>query len=188
MKERFAAIGATALLVFMPMASVVHAATWQGGEKSGRLSLVFHYQGSKERGRFARFHVRLVTRHGRPLTLLVVTSTASFTVHSQLLDRAARGHAWFDVQRHPRAIYRASRFVTGPTTVRAQGVLQLKGIRHPLTLLMTLTPRGDDLLLRGTGVVDRIAFRIGTGSWAKTDLIGRRVFLNYEVLLHRVHP
>ncbi len=163
------------------------AAVWVGGGPQGRLGVILHYQGSAEHGRFTRFRVRLVTRHGAPETLRVVVKTASFTLASALLDSAARGRAWFDARRDPEAVYTAEHLRAVPGGVQADGVLELKGIAHPLDFVMHVAQAGPRaLVLRGRVVVSRLRYRIGTGAWSKTDLIGNRVDLVFRVPLTRV--
>ncbi len=163
------------------------AAVWVGGGPQGRLGVILHYQGSAEHGRFTRFRVRLVTRHGAPETLRVVVKTASFTLASALLDSAARGRAWFDARRDPEAVYTAERLRAVHGGVRAEGVLKLKGIARPLDFVMHVAQAGPRaLVLRGRVVVSRLRYRIGTGAWSKTDLIGNRVDLVFRVPLARV--
>ena len=162
------------------------AAVWVGGSPQGRLGVILHYQGSAEQGRFTRFRVRLVTRHGIPETLRVVVKTASFTLASALLDSASRGRAWFDARRDPKAVYTAEHLRAVPGGVRADGVLTLKGIARPLDFVMNVAQAGPRaLVLRGRTVVLRLRYRIGTGAWSKTDLIGNRVDLVFRVPLVR---
>jgi polyisoprenoid-binding protein YceI len=163
-----------------------HAGVWVGDGSGGRLAVTFRYQGSPETGRFARFRVRLVTRHGVPRALTVVVRTASLTFSSSLLDRAARGPLWFDAARHPVAVYSARRFLVGARADRVTGTLRLKGVVRPLALLLHVvrTTRGT-LVLRGRARVPRLLYRIGTGPWAKTSLIGNRVDLVFRVSLAR---
>ncbi len=162
----------------------VHAAVWVGGGPRGRLEVTLHYQGSPERGRFARFHVRLVTRRGVPRALTVVVKTASFTLSSVTLDAAARGPMWFDAVRYPEAEYTARRFLMRARGDLVTGVLRIKGVARPLDVLMSLrrTARGA-LVLRGRTRVRRLRYRIGTGPWARTRLIGNRVGLAFRVPL-----
>jgi polyisoprenoid-binding protein YceI len=179
-------LGAAPLVLLVALGGSAHAAVWVGSGRSGRLAVTVHYQGTPERGRFTRFRVRFLTRKGRPATLTVVVTTASFTLGSPTLDTAARGALWFDTARYPKAVFVARRFHPEEGGLDVDGILRIKGVERPLEFPMILQRKSSTaLVLSGRFVVPRVPYRIGTGPWASTDLVGNRVDLAFRVTLVR---
>lgn len=93
------------------------------------------------------------------------------------------GRDFFDVARFPQARYTATRFrALGGDRYAADGTLSLRGVSRPVTLEFTWRP-GATPVLTGRATVPRLAFGVGGGEWADTDLIPDEVAISTRVNL-----
>lgn len=98
-------------------------------------------------------------------------------------DATLRGRDFFDVAQFAQARYTATRIHSlGGNRYAANGMLELHGIKKPVTLTFTWTP-GARPLLSGKATVKRLEFNIGTGDWADTGLIPDEVAVSTRVFL-----
>ena len=89
---------------------------------------------------------------------------------------------WFDTANHPEAEFTAKRFEkVGPDRYVARGALQLRGVSKPLSLPFTLHISGDTAQVSGVTSLDRTAFGVGQGEWAKTDQIPGKVTVKVDL-------
>ena len=142
------------------------------------------YQGEAFTGRFPgftttfRFDPKQLTTSklqvGIPLAT-AVTSNADY-------DGELRGASFFDASKFPRATYTATTFrALGGNRYAADGRLTLRGISKPVTLEFTWTP-GAAPVLSGKATVKRLAFGVGGGDWADTDLIPDLIAISTKVV------
>ena len=97
-------------------------------------------------------------------------------------DGTLRGADFFDVAKFAQARYTATKFRNlGDNRYAADGVLELHGVRKPVTLSFTWTP-GKAPVLAGKATVKRLDFAIGGGDWADTSLIPDEVAVSNRVV------
>lgn len=93
---------------------------------------------------------------------------------------------FFDTASHPKATFTASKFrKTGEGKFVADGTLDLRGVRKPVSLPFTLKIDGDTATARGVTTLDRTAFGVGQGEWASTDQIGGKVKVSFAITAKR---
>lgn len=89
---------------------------------------------------------------------------------------------FFDTASHPKATFTASKFrKTGEGRFVADGTLELRGVKKPLSLPFSLKIDGDTATARGVTTLDRTAFGVGQGEWASTDQIGGKVKVSFAL-------
>jgi len=89
---------------------------------------------------------------------------------------------FFDTASHPKATFTASKFrKTGEGKFVADGTLDLRGVKKPLSLPFSLKIDGDTATARGVTTLDRTAFGVGQGEWASTDQIGAKVKVSFAI-------
>ena len=94
-----------------------------------------------------------------------------------------RGSAFFDASKFAQASYTASGFRDlGNGRYAADGTLELRGVRKPVTLTFTWTP-GARPLLSGRATVPRLDFGVGGGEWADTGTIPNEIAVSTRVYL-----
>jgi cytochrome b561/polyisoprenoid-binding protein YceI len=91
-------------------------------------------------------------------------------------DGTLKSDAFFNVAVTPKAVYEASSFTnTDATHWGARGKLTLHGATQPLNLPFTLNIKSGVADMSGTVDLDRTAFGVGSGDWAKTDSVPAKV-------------
>ncbi len=97
-------------------------------------------------------------------------------------DSSLPSDDFFATAAHPRATFTASKFrKTGDGRFVADGTLDLRGVKKPLSLPFTLKIDGDTATARGVTTLDRTAFGVGQGEWASTDQIGGKVKVSFAI-------
>ena len=67
----------------------------------------------------------------------------------------------------------------------ADGTLDLRGVKKPVSLPFGLKIDGDTATARGVTTLDRTAFGVGQGEWASTDQIGGKVKVSFTITAKR---
>ena len=165
-------------------ATPVRAADYEQAPGS---SLVFAgtYQGEVFSGHFPGFRTSL---HFDPADLAatrleVDIPLSGVTTGNPDYDGEMRGESFFNVTRYMRARYVAEgarqledgRYAT-------DGVLDLRGVSHPVTLTFSWDG-GQTPTLTGRATVDRLAFNVGSGDWAGTSIIPAEIAISTKVVL-----
>jgi cytochrome b561/polyisoprenoid-binding protein YceI len=97
-------------------------------------------------------------------------------------DASLPSDDFFAAAAHPKAIFTATKFrKTGEGKFVADGTLDLRGVKKPLSLPFSLKIDGDTATARGVTTLDRTAFGVGQGEWASTDQIGGKVKVSFQL-------
>lgn len=182
-----------ALLLACAALSPVHAADWKMDPAGSRLEFAATFENAPAPGVFKEFDVRLSFDPQQPAgsRLDVTIRVASADMASADVNKAIAGIEWFDFARHQQASFHATdigRAQTNPQPGRyvARGTLELKGQRQPVEVPFTWNAAADSATMEGAFTVKRTPFRIGTGEWAATDVIGPDVTVKFRVRLRKV--
>jgi polyisoprenoid-binding protein YceI len=150
-------------------------------------SLVFatRYEGEVFTGQFGGFSTRVSFDPANlPASRLDVTiDLAGTRTGNADRDTTLAAADFFNVTRFAQARYIATaiRSVGGNDYV-ADGTLELRGVRKPVSLAFTWTP-GPRPVLSGKATVKRLDFGVGGGDWADTALIPDEVAISTRVVL-----
>ena len=116
-------------------------------------------------------------------TLAVTIPIATATTQNADYDSEMRGDAFFDASKFAQATYTATGFRDlGNGQYAADGTLELRGVRKPVTLTFTWTD-GARPLLSGRATVRRLDFGVGGGDWADTGTIPNEIAVSTRVYL-----
>ena len=97
-------------------------------------------------------------------------------------DGTLKSDSFFNVAVTPKAVYEASSFTkTDATHFVAKGKLTMRGTTKPLNLPFTLNIDAGVATMSGTVDLDRTAFGVGTGDWAKTDSVPAKVTVSINL-------
>lgn len=97
-------------------------------------------------------------------------------------DQSLPSGDFFDTAEHPKATFTATKFrKTGEGKFVADGTLDLRGVKKPLSLPFTLKIDGDTATARGVTTLDRTTFGVGQGEWASTDEIAAKVKVSFSL-------
>jgi len=114
--------------------------------------------------------------------LTVAVDTASVDTGDAQRDTSLPSGDFFDTAEHPKATFTATKFrKTGEGKFVADGALELRGVKKPLSLPFTLKIDGDTATARGVTTLDRTTFGVGQGEWASTDEIAAKVKVSFSL-------
>jgi polyisoprenoid-binding protein YceI len=172
-----------AALVAM-LAAPAHAAEYVQAAGS-TLAFASKYDGEVFTGTFPNFSTRLSFDPAdlSAARLDVSIPLAGAKTGNADRDSTLQGSDFFDVAKFAQARYTATKFRSlGDNRYAADGTLELRGVRKPVTLTFTWTP-GAKPVLAGKATVKRLEFGVGGGDWADTSAIPNEVAVSTRVVL-----
>jgi polyisoprenoid-binding protein YceI len=189
---RFRAGRITAGVILMTcLTTPMNAGDWQMDESASRLEFFITYTGQQAPGIFRRFETRIDFDPGEPADgrLDVTVDVTSADMDSAEINEAMAETDWFDYAGFPEARFSSMQLMAdGDTGYRAIGTLSLKGIEKEISVPFNWREAGEApdrmATLSGELTLDRGDFVIGAGEWASGELIGLKVQLRFEVILH----
>lgn len=113
-------------------------------------------------GRFTRFggEIRLEDGRWEMASARVTIEVASLDTGIRMRDTHLRSEDFFDVERHPRAIFESSAVRRDGEHVMVTGRLTLRGVTRPLTVPVTVTEVAGALRVVGEVTLNRREFGI----------------------------
>lgn len=148
-------------------------------------TLVFNatQQGAAIEGHFSGFSGDIKFDAGRPAESTAVIRVDIRSVDSKSPDRDGSlvGADWLHVESFPESIYTVSKFEKlNENQYLARGELELRGVKKPLDLPLTITFSTDDqgrdvALAVGEVTFNRLDFGVGQGEWKDTQAIGNPI-------------
>jgi len=163
-----------------------YAGDWRSDASASRLDFVATFERAPAPGRFKAFDARLRLDPDRlqDSRLEVTIDVGSADMSNGDVNRAIRGAEWFDATRFPQSRFRSTQLVrSGPGRYVASGTLELKGVQRPVDVPFEWSESGGAATMSGELVLPRAAFAIGTGEWARTDVIGPDVVVRFRLRL-----
>jgi polyisoprenoid-binding protein YceI len=152
-------------------------------QSSGALTFASEYQGETFVGLFPDFKTTLSFDPAAPQAarLDVIIPLATANTKNDDRDGTLRTADFFDVAKFAQARYTAAGFRSlGANQYAADGTLELRGMKKPVTLTFTWTP-GDRPVLAGKATVKRLDFGVGGGDWADVSIIPNEVAVSTRV-------
>ena len=149
------------------------------------LAFASRYDGEVFTGRFSEFATKLSFDPARPEAgkLDVTIGLASAATGNADRDSTLKTADFFDVAKFAQARYSATGFrKLADGRYAADGTLELRGVRKPVTLTFAWTG-GAQPVLEGKAVVKRLEFGVGGGDWADTSAIPDEVNISTRVAL-----
>ena len=99
---------------------------------------------------------------------------------------AARGPDWFNVKKHPKAVFKTTAIrKTGDNSYAADAKLTIRGVTQKVTLPFTLDITGDTAKMKGAATINRGAFGVGQGQFAKGKWFGLDVKVTVDLTAKR---
>ncbi len=184
-RRRLAGLFAAAALV-----ALVGLAGAQSGTAAdaSHVKAVFTQMGVPVEGRFARFDATVDFDPADPANARarIVIDTASFELGPGAEEYAAetRRPEWFDVARHPQAIFEASGATPGAGgRYEFAGRLEMKGHSAELRGPFTVQQADGKSIFEGEVPISRLAFGIGDGEWRDTSILADQVLVRFRLLV-----
>lgn len=171
------------LAALLPLSA--HAADWKVDTTRSRLGFTGHYQGEAFHGRFRTFDARIrfdPRRLGRS-SFDVTVMLESVDTRNRERDQTLTGRDFFATVRFPTAHFVTTGFRhDADGRVLADGILDLHGVKQPVTLRVAFARHGADATLEVDTRLDRLAY--GLGSAPDWNDIANQVQVHARLLLH----
>jgi len=147
---------------------------WTVDKAASKIAWSTTFQGEAINGGFAGYSAQIAFDPDALARSHVKVSIDLTSVASGDNDRdgTLKSDQFFNVASFPKAVFEASKFTkTDATHFVAHGKLSLHGVTKPLDLPFSLTIKNGTADMAGTIDLDRTAFSVGSGDYAKTDAI-----------------
>lgn len=178
------AILATALLA---AAGAPHAADWSLVAEGSSLSFASSYDGEAFTGRFQRFTPAITLDPATPEATRIEVSIdiASVSTENEERDGTLATPEFFWTGKFPSATFRTTACKAGaaPGAIDCEASLTLRDRTVAMPFNLRFEAAGDRATLKAQAKVDRIAFDVGSGDWADTDLIPQFVDVTVDLVL-----
>ena len=156
--------------------------------KGSKLGFTATWSGEALQGEFTRWSADILFSPDAldRSKLTVSIDMASAATGDAQRDQSLPSDDFFATAAHPKAVFSASRFrKTGEGKFVADGTLDLRGVKKPLSLPFSLKIDGDTATARGVTTLDRTVFGVGQGEWADTDQIAAKVKVSFALTAKR---
>ncbi len=165
------------------------APRWQVDAPASRLGFAAEMAGVGFEGRFGTWtaDIRFDPDTLKDTKITVRIDMASARTGDADRDGALPGREWFDVARHPVAVF-AARKVTRVSDGRyvAHGALTLRGVTRRIDLPFTLTQKDGTAQMQSALVLDRTQFGVGQGQWQSNDPVKTQVTVTVRLTASRL--
>lgn len=151
--------------------------------RSGTLGFAADWAGDSVTGSFAKWTADIMFSPDAldRSTIAVRVDLTSVATGDVQRDGALPTADWFDAATHRYAVYTSRRIRRDGAGYAAEGTLDLRGIKRPVTVPFTVVITGDRATARGSLKIDRTAFGVGQGEWAATDQLAADVALKFSL-------
>lgn len=172
-----------------PAAPVVQPlARWTVRQDGAQLRFTTQWSGSPVEGRFRSWDADILFSPDRLESSRITVSIdmRSADTGDAQRDSSLPGADFFDASNHPTAVFSTTRIRrTGQGRYVADGVLNLRGVRSPLSLPFRLDIDGDVATASGGVNLDRVLFGVGQGAYASPDSIPALVGVSFNLTASR---
>jgi polyisoprenoid-binding protein YceI len=119
----------------------------------------------------------------------VTIDLATLSTGDRDRDRTAAATDWLDLSAFPKARFESTAFRKTGDTFEADGTLELKGHKAPVTLTFDFVPydggEQHKATVTGKAVLNRAAFALGTGEWADPGVVGSEIAVRFVLVAYR---
>jgi len=164
--------------------SVAAVTSWTVDKAASRIAWSTTFQGEAINGGFAGYTAQITFDPDMldKSHVKVAIDLSSVASGDNDRDGTLKSDQFFNVASFPKAVYEASKFTRSDAThFIAHGKLSLHGVSRPLDLPFSLTINNGTADMSGAIDLDRTAFSVGSGDYAKTDAIPAVVKVNITV-------
>ena len=177
-------IGAAAAL---GLAAAAHAApVYSHVQPGAQVDFQATQMGVAMKGHFGTVHAQVHFTPQDPKTSSVQVSVDAASVHagSAQTDELLRGPDWLDAKADPQARFVSSAWsAAGPGRYWVDGQFTVRGITHPLRVLVSAHAQGQALALDADFKLQRTAWGLGSGSWADTSVVAADIPVHVHLVV-----
>ncbi len=164
------------------------AAGWTVDKAASRVGFRAAMGGEAFEGRFTRWDARIAfdPANLKGSKIVALIDLASATTGEATRDEALPSSDWFDVKRHPRAIFTSTAIAgAGPGRYVATGDLTLRGLTKRVALPFQLQISGPNARAVASLPIDRTAFGIGQGQFRTGATVDTKVTVTLAINARR---
>jgi cytochrome b561 len=171
-----------------PPASAAPATAWEMVPSESRIAFSGTHAGLPFKGAFGKFEAAIVfdpaqldASHAEVAVDLSSAATGDAT-----RDKTLPTADWFNVAKTPRGIFLTHGFKNvGGDRYEAQGDVEIRGVKVPVTLAFEAKIEGDTLRVSGTAELKRLDFGIGKASDAAGEWVALTIPIEVTVVAKR---
>lgn len=153
------------------------------GAGKSQVNFEFSVQNQAQQGLFPESTVDMLIDPDNPAAnrLQATVTTATVASGNSQVDATLVGEDWFDVENYPQATFESAALLPqGENSYSATGALQIKDISRDISFPVTLTSVEGKRLARGSFVVNRLDFDLGSESQPDDESVGYEVTISFE--------
>lgn len=152
--------------------------TWNVDKSATKIAFSTTFSGEAINGAFGSYAAAIAfdAKQLAASHVKVTIDLTSVTSGDNDRDASLTSSDFFATSAFPKAVFEAKSFTQKDAThFVAHGKLTMHGVTKPCELPFTLTVKGGAATMSGTTTIDRTAFGVGSGDWAKTDAVPAKV-------------
>lgn len=177
------------LILALASSASATAADWTLVPAGSRLAFESSYDGEAFSGSFGTFSPRITLDPTQPeaTRIAVDIDLGSVDTQNEERDGTLATQDFFWTGKFPSASFNTTACKAGaaPGAIDCTAQLTIRDKTAALPFNLVFEASGDGATLKATAAVDRIAFDVGNGDWADTDLIPREVKVIVDLKLQR---
>jgi polyisoprenoid-binding protein YceI len=150
-----------------------------------RITATFEQMGVPVDAQFTRFSGDIAFDAQAPAktTASLTVDVGSFDLGDPEYNNEVRKPEWFDTAKFASATFVANTVkVLAPDRLEAAGTLTIKGRTQPVVVPIAVKQDGAQRIFSGELPIKRLAFHIGEGEWAATDMVADIVKIRFTVV------
>ena len=177
-----------ASVVLTPVAVTAQSGDWNVNRNASEIGFSGTHAGREFDGEFGQWTARI---RFNPDSLgnsriVVVVDTGTATTGDRVQETTLKNAEWFDSANNRFATFTSTNIRSrGGNRYTADGTLEIKGKKVPVTLPFTVAINGNNARANGTLTLDRVALGMGTKSDPKAQWVSRNINLNFQVAATR---
>ncbi|ALN74275.1 cytochrome b/b6 domain-containing protein [Aureimonas sp. AU20] len=167
-----------------PAAQPAEAGGWVVDKAASRFTYEASFSGKPMTGDIAGWTaaIRFDPADLAQASARIEIDAASITVGDPFVRSSAPGPDGLDIAAHPSLAVALDRFEKSETGFRAQGTVTIKGQSAPIEVPFTFEPQADGSAhVAGSGVIDRLAFGLGTKNDPAAQWLGREITVRFDL-------
>jgi polyisoprenoid-binding protein YceI len=142
-------------------------------------------------GRFGRFSAQIALDPRQPAggRVAFIIDTGSARFGSAETDAEVPKPEWLNVARFPQAGFESTAIkALGGGRFEVAGKLSIKGSTRNIVVPVSVLQSGATSTATGTFTIQRLAFKVGEGEWADTQIVGNDVVVRFKLALAGLPP
>jgi len=142
-------------------------------------------------GRFGKFSAQIALDPRQPASgrVAFVIDTGSARFGAAETDAEVPKPAWLNVPKFPQASFESTAIkALGGGRFEVAGKLSIKGTTQNVVVPVAVVQAGANSTASGSFTIQRLAFKVGEGEWADTQIVANDVAVRFKLALTGLPP